>query len=189
MSSLTEDQIMSGSKPEENEENDEEKQEELRDYSKNKFECKLTLDEAAIPANSTVLICKPGAPTALARILHSSSWKEIGKVETTYHEKTETSLTVYVDGSVTFILIDGSLASLFCGNIIAQLWPIFTAKNCSYLGLSSVYKNNYSTFEGHMSIDSDQPLPLRYVRSSNGAALVEAIVKQKAWGEHIMPCN
>lgn len=189
MSSLKEDQIMSGPEGEENDENDEDKQEDLKDFTKHKFECKLTLDDSQIPEKSVVTVCNPGAPTALMKINHSATWKEIGKVETKYHEKSQTSLTVYVDGSNVFILIDSSLESLFCGSIISQLWPSLSAKNCSYLCLSSIYKNNYSTFEGFMSIDADYPMPIRYFKSSNGGQLIDAMLKHKAFPDHILPSN
>ena len=185
MSSLAEDQIMTDA----NEENDEDKQEDLKEFTKHKFECKLTLDQAAIPNQAHVLVCNPGAPTALVRILHESTWKEIGKVETAYHEKSSTSLTVYVDGNVVFVVINGSMESLFCGSIVSQLWPALNAKNCSYVCLSSTYKNNYSTFDGHMTVDSEQPLPLRYFKSQNGSSMVDVLLKQKKYSGHIEPCN
>jgi hypothetical protein len=108
MSSLKEDQIMSGPGVDENEENDEDKQEDLKDFTKHKFECKLSLDETAVPANAVIIIVKPGAPTALIRINHQATWKEIGKVETTYHEKTEDSLIIQADGNLVFIMLDSS---------------------------------------------------------------------------------
>lgn len=86
MSSL-EDQIMSGGAANPNpteEEKDDEKIEDIRDYSKSKFELAVTLNQESIPQNSNVLICNPGASTALVKILFEKSWSEIGKIETTY---------------------------------------------------------------------------------------------------------
>lgn len=69
------------------------------------------------------------------------------------------------------------------------MWPVFSGKNCSYLSLSSTYKNNYSTFDGYMSVDDDQSLPIRYFKSSNGGPLIDSMLKYKSYPEHIEPAN
>ena len=50
---------------------------------------------------------------------------------------------------------------------------MLTAKNCMVVGLSAVYKRNYSTSEGTIEVDADLPLPLRYLKSSHQDAALE----------------
>ena len=56
---------------------------------------------------------------------------------------------------------------------MAKLWPILCAKNCLVVGLSAVYKRNYGTSDGTIEIDSEKPLPLKYIKSSHQDAGLE----------------
>jgi len=72
------------------------------------------------------------------RIIFEQSWSDIGKVETTYkEEKTKTSLNFYKakDHNLILVFVQESMKSLFCGAIMSKLWPILSAKNCTYIGL------------------------------------------------------
>jgi len=143
-----------------------------------------------VAQGSTVLLCNPGAPTALARILFEDSWSEIGKVTTTYKEEpAKTSATVYSSGPQVIVLIDSSLKSTYCGPIMAQLWPILSAKGCKYVGIKTIYKTNYSTFEGHSTIDADRPLPLRFKRSSISACFDAFLSSASKFDGHVLADN
>ena len=127
----------------------------------------------------------------MARIVYEANWSEIGKVEATYQEKTKTSLTLYKVGgeNVIVIIVEDSMQSLFCGSIMSKLWPPLKAKNCTYIGLSTVYKTNFSTFDGSYTIDSDLALPFRYFKSSHSQVFDEPLKKASKYGEHIQVCN
>ena len=63
--------------------------------------------------------------------------------------------------------IQDDFASKHCTPILDKLWPILQAKKCIIVGLNQVYKNNYTTSAGgHIELDLDQPLPLRYIKSN-----------------------
>ena len=62
------------------------------------------------------------------------------------------------------------MESQYCGQLSNNLWTSLSAKNASYIGLSSTYKTNYSTFDGHISIDSERSLPIRYIKSAKQSA-------------------
>lgn len=47
-----------------------------------------------------------------------------------------------------------------------QIWPILNAKGCKYVGLQTVYKTNYGTFDGSYAIDAEKPLPIRFIKSA-----------------------
>jgi len=64
-----------------------------------------------------------------------------------------------------------------CGEILEKLWPIFSAKNCKFVGLSSVYKTNYSTSEGSIMIDSSEPYPLKFTKSNHADPAIEGFLQ------------
>jgi hypothetical protein len=64
-----------------------------------------------------------------------------------------------------------------CAEILEKMWPVFSAKNCKIVALSSVYKTNYNTSEGSIMIDSDEPLPLKYTKSNFADAATDAFLK------------
>lgn len=172
-------------------EEDEDLVEDKKDFSEHAFVCSLTLKEELIGDNTRVVVVNRGAPQSLMKILLQSTWVEAGKIETTYHEKTQDSLTFYSvkAHNLMLIFIEGTMESQFCGQIISKLWPVLSAKKCSYIGLQTVYKTNYSTFDGHFSVDADRALPIRFSRSSNSSALVEVLMSQNKYAEHIVADN
>ena len=58
------------------------------------------------------------------------------------------------------------MKALHCGQTVNAIWNDLTSKAAKIVGLTTQYKTNHSTFEGHMTIDSDKSLPIRYIKSS-----------------------
>jgi len=69
------------------------------------------------------------------------------------------------DGLV--IIQNESVSGAHCAQILEKLWPVFSSKGCKIVSISSVYKTNYNTPDGSLSIDASEPLPIRYVKSSH----------------------
>jgi hypothetical protein len=84
-------------------------------------------------------------------------------------------LQIYVDWNMVILFNDGVSGS-HCAEILEKLWPVLSAKNCKIVGLSSVYKTNYGTSEGSLMIDADEPLPIKYVKSSHQDAGFESFL-------------
>ena len=61
----------------------------------------------------------------------------------------------------------------YCAQVLAKLWPVFTAKGCLVVGLSAVYKRNYGTADGSIDIDPEQILPLKFIKSSHADAALD----------------
>lgn len=67
---------------------------------------------------------------------------------------------------------------------------MLTDKKCSkVISLNTVYKTNYSTFEGYMAVDASLSLPLRYMLSSNSGNAFDAFVNSGVYSDHIAKDN
>ena len=83
------------------------------------------------------------------------------------------------------LFLESDMESQFCGQISNNIWTSLSSKNVSFIGLSATYKTNYSTFDGHLSIDSDKSLPIRYIKSSKR----DASVPKSEFDGHVEPDN
>ena len=81
------------------------------------------------------------------------------------------------------------MKSTYIGRMMDQLWPKLQSKKCIYIGLQTVYKTNYSTFEGHFSIENECQLPFRYMRSANSAVFNDFLAKAGSYQDHIAQDN
>ena len=61
------------------------------------------------------------------------------------------------------------------------MWPAFTSKNCTYVGLTAAHRNNFSAADGGaFELDASQPLPLRFARSSHKNDAIDGFLGQAA---------
>ena len=147
-----------------------------------------------VPDGSFVLVCNGGCAKALTRIIFDDNLESIGSVKVTPNKdendkstpKEEDVLSIYQNQGVV-ILHNSGVSGDHCGQILEKLWPVFTAKNCKVIGLSSVYKTNYSTSEGSMMINSDEPYPLKFTKSNHADPAIEGFLK--AHSAQITPDN
>lgn len=146
---------------------DSDKEEEEKEFEKNQFELEFELDESKVSQGSKVVVYSAKCAQALIRILHNDDLTQIGKVTAKVKdEKNKECLKIFSAGNLV-VLQDEGVSGGYCGQILAKLWPVFTAKGCLVVGLSSVYKRNYGTEDGSIEIDSEQILPLKFIRSSH----------------------
>jgi|TARA_B110001450_G_scaffold168512_1_gene157110 hypothetical protein len=149
------------------EEIDEDEEEYKKNFEEEKFTLANTLDLASAGAGARVVVANPGASTAILRILLEADLKDAGEVKATKKEKEKTVVTAKYSAKHNLIVlfIESDLESQYCGQISKLIWKTL-GTNASYIGLSTTYKTNYSTFDGHMSIDSERSLPIRYIKSA-----------------------
>ena len=145
---------------------DEDDREVLTDFTKHgKFKVKSELDLSKVAKDSTVLICSSAASKAVTRILYQDNWTEIGVVSALHEEKTKEILKGYVCDKVLVLFPTSEMDGMFCGDTIDLLWPTF--EGCSQMiSLQTVYKTQYSTFEGSHQIEDSQ-FPFKFMRSSH----------------------
>ena len=164
--------------------------EQQKDYEESKFTLDVQIDEAKVPQNGHVVVCNPGATQALFRILYDDSIAEIGKIEAECKEKKTEAISIKVAGNLVLLFVSGVMKSHFCGRIIDKLFPIFKSKGCTFVGLGTVYKTNYSTSDGHISIDAELPLPLRFIHSTVTSPAIQSFASSKgAFSGHILADN
>ena len=144
----------------------------------------VDFDGAKVPDGSFVLLCNGGCAKALTRIIFDDKLESIGSVKVTQKKgendkkepKEEEVLFIYLNQGVV-IMHNAGVSGEHCSEILEKLWPVFSAKNCKIVGISSVYKTNYNTSEGSIMIDSDEPLPLKYTKSNHSDAATDGFLK------------
>ena len=170
---------------------DEDKDEEIqnvKDFEEENFELKVDLSDSQVPKDAQVVICNPGTAQAIIRIVFDDKLTKCGGVKATYKEKEEEVLVFHtVAGQNLFVIfVESAIKSLYLGQIIAQIWPTFKAQNASFVALNSSYKTTQTTPDGHMSIDAERLLPLRYTRSSHKNDRLDSLLTTgNAWSGHI----
>ena len=129
----------------------------------------------------TLLICTPGTPEALTRILYYDSMREVGEVETEYHSgnRTHKTLTIFRGDSiqqenegkaVLIVHTTEALKDPLANDLCKKLFESLSKQNLQVrriLILDSVYKTNYSTTDtGHYEPDVNLKHPLKFHASS-----------------------
>ena len=129
----------------------------------------------------TLLICTPGTPEALTRILYYGRMREVAEPETQYHSgnRTHKTLKIYRGDSIQqenegkAVLIVHTTEALrvpLANDLCKKLFESLSKQNLQVrriLILDSVYKTNYSTIEtGHYEPDVNLKYPLKYHASS-----------------------
>ena len=162
-------------------------EEDTLDAKKSGHTMVIEFDDAKVPDGSFVLLCNGGCAKSLTRIIFDDNLESIGSVKVTPKKdekdlsapKEEEVLLIYLNQGVV-ILHNSGVTGQHCGEILDKLWPVFFAKNCKIVGMSSVYKTNYSTSEGSIMIDSDEPLPLKYTKSNHADAAIDGFLAANA---------
>lgn len=80
------------------------------------------------------------------RIIFNDDLKSIGNVQANEESFKEPKdvITLHSIQNFVFIFTD-NVKSQYIGQMMNKLWPVFTSKNCTIVGLSEVYKTNYTT--------------------------------------------
>ena len=89
-------------------------------------------------------------------------------------KKEEAAIIYEAKGTVFFYL--KALSGSHCGQIIEKIYPLISQKNCMVIGLSTIYKTNYSTPEGLLTIDSEKPYPIKYIKTSHQNAEIDGLL-------------
>ena len=127
--------------------------------------------------NQKVVIANSTVSKALLRILNDDKLEEIASAEVSTEEskKPNTVLKIYKAGDLVILFPQDGLSSKHIGQIIKNLGTRLSKP--LVIGLSTVYKTQYGTAEGSISIDEGEPLPLRYTRSSHANAQIDSFAK------------
>ena len=166
--------------------------EEFKAFDKGHFEITWTgLDKVKCAEGARVVVAGPGCPQALLRILFDDNLQDLATASAKSVDKSKTEkkdkepeakevLKVQSAGDLIIISPQEAMSSKHVGQLIASLQGGLVKP--TVIGLSTVYKTNYTTSEGHMILPHDQDytkLPIRYVKSSHANGIIDNFVAQK----------
>uniref|UniRef100_A0A7S3N2N3 Uncharacterized protein n=1 Tax=Strombidium inclinatum TaxID=197538 RepID=A0A7S3N2N3_9SPIT len=169
---------------------DSEEEEEKKEEKENSFEIDYAFDEAALPSGaSRVVISATGVSEALLRI--TLDLKEIGSIKVTEKEETKEVLKVAVCQNLLILQLTSDMKSGYCNQIMNKMWALLEAKSSLNLvvGIRSVYKTNYSTFQGSMQLDAGQTLPIKYIQTRAAKAHPELKAFLQKHSAQVSPDN
>ena len=161
------------------EEVDSEAEEEQMTYNKSKFTLNIDYDSTKATAGVVAVVCAGRVSQALFRIIFNDELVQVGVVEANEDsfKKPKEVLKVYAIQNFLLFFEAADMKSQYLGQIVNEIWPSLKNNNCTIVGLSSVFKNNYTTFEGDaIELDESKPLPLRYARSSRPDANIDGFL-------------
>lgn len=140
--------------------------------------------------NARVLVVNEGASHAVVKILMETELKEAGDIKATKKEKENTIITAKYSEkhNLLVLFVESNMESQYCGPVTNNLWSALSSKKVSYIGLRTTYKTNYSTFDGHISIDSERSLPIRFIKSSKQSG-GDGFVPKSEFEGHVEPDN
>lgn len=129
-----------------------------------------------------MVLCGEGTPQALFKIILDSDLSEAGKIEATDNkeEKTETIATLWHGKGVALLFLTSGIKANYCSEIIDNLFPAVTQKNCSIVSLVTIYKTTYQTPDGLMQIDSDKPYPFKYIKTSHANDKINTLISSNS---------
>eukprot|EP00347_Sterkiella_histriomuscorum_P009862 403339590 len=163
---------------------DSEDEREAQEEQKEKFDLQLTFTTLVPQLIRTILVAPHGNAQALSKIIlghgltGGDRLKEIGKVEVTYHEKTQEVLKILhysgaSEGQILVLHPQEALKSTFVNQLVDKLFGQLKAEGAKFdriVILDSIYKTNYSTTDTGYLTNLGDHYPLKYYRTSHANA-------------------
>lgn len=166
---------------------DSDEEEETRDQKDSEFKIEYEIDQlaGALADGGKLVLCDQGTAQALIRIVFGDDLTSIGKIKVTNNKdgKTEDALEIFSGKGIVFFFLK-KVGSNHCGQIVDMINST-VKKNYTVVGLSTTYKTNFMNPEGLFVIDSEKPLPMKFIKTSDKNAELEGFLSANS--EQIQP--
>merc|ERR1712227_447373 len=123
---------------------DSDREEDAREQKESAFEITYDVDSlaGALTDGGKVVVCNAGTPQALVKIIMDSDLSQIGTIKVTNLKdgKTEEAATLHSAKGIVFFFVTSHLGSNHCGQIVDKIYASIAQKNCTIVGLNTIYK-------------------------------------------------